>query len=299
MFAAGTAIAAALLLGIIASTWQSVRATLAKREALAAQAGETVQRQKAEANAQQALAAQAEETKLREQAEAAELAARQRAYASDMNVAAQALAGSNLGRAQDLLNRQRPQPGQKDLRGWEWRYLWQQTRSDALFTLCQKSEIVSLAASADGNWLAIGMVHRGGLSCMTCKPGRRWLISRPGKVMCAPPFPRRNPAGLRQCQRSGFGQKQDTLRLWNAATRQMVAEFPLDRECMGLAFAKDGRTLVTATGLGHITLWRIPEGTKLASYPSDQNQASIRPPTLLSLRISVWPRMARGRVRFA
>ena len=172
MFAAGTAIAAALLVGIIASTWQSVRATRAKHEALAAkaqavaaQASESVQRQKAEANAQQALAAQAEETKLREQAQAEELAARQRAYASDMNVAAEAFAGNNLGRALDLLNRQRPQPGQKDLRGWEWRYLWQQTRSDATFTLCQESsEIFSLAVSPDGSLLAAGMRDQGGLA---------------------------------------------------------------------------------------------------------------------------------------
>ena len=102
-FAAGTAIVAALLLGIIGSTRRRSRAMHATREALAA----------------------------RHHAEAEELAARQRAYASDMNVAAQALLGNNLGRALELLNRQRPGPGQKDLRGWEWRYLWQQTRSDA------------------------------------------------------------------------------------------------------------------------------------------------------------------------
>ena len=90
-----------------------------------------------------------------------------------MNVAEQALAGNNLGRALDLLNRQRPQPGQKDLRGWEWRYLWQQTRSDALFTLCQESgEIDSLAASSDGNWLAVGLEDRGGLSVWDCGTGR-------------------------------------------------------------------------------------------------------------------------------
>ncbi len=53
-------------------------------------------------------------------------------------------------------------------------------------------------------------------------------------------------------------------------TRQLLAEFPLDNVCAGLAFAQDGRTLVTSTGLGHITLWRIPEGTKLASYPNEQ-----------------------------
>jgi eukaryotic-like serine/threonine-protein kinase len=279
VFAAGTAIAAALLLGIIASTWQSVRATLAKREALAAQAGESVQRQKAEANAQQALAAQAEEIKLREQAEAAELAARQRAYASDMNTAAQALAGSNLGRAQDLLNRQRPQPGQKDLRGWEWRYLWQQTRSDALFTLCQKSEIESLAASADGNWLAIGMVHRDGLFLYDLQTRQEvaHLATGDGDVRAA--FsPAESLLAFASVSAPASVKEQDTLRLWNAATRQMVAEFPLDRECMGLAFAKDGQTLVTATGLGHITLWRIPEGTKLASYPSDQ-ESGLDPAT--------------------
>jgi cell division protein FtsL len=185
VFTAGTAIAAALLLGIIASTWESVRATHAKREAVSA-------RQEAEASETKALSAQANEATLREhadearhQAEAAELAARQRAYASDMNVAMQALAGNNLGRAQDLLNRQRPQPGQKDLRGWEWRYLWAQTHSDALATLCQKSEIESLAASANGDWLAIGLVH-----CF---------------------FSSGILAGLHQCELSGFRQGTSNL----------------------------------------------------------------------------------------
>lgn len=66
------------------------------------------------------------------------------------------------------------------------------------------------------------------------------------------------------------GREQDTLRLWNAATREMVAEFPLDGLCAGLAFAQDGRTLVTYTGSGHFTLWRIPDGTRLATYQNDQ-----------------------------
>jgi serine/threonine protein kinase len=63
-FSAGVAIAAALLLGIISATWQAVRATHAKQEALAAQ-------QQAEASEKEALAAQANESRLRKQAEAA------------------------------------------------------------------------------------------------------------------------------------------------------------------------------------------------------------------------------------
>src|ERR1019366_5468963 len=59
------------------------------------------------------------------------------------------------------------------------------------------------------------------------------------------------------------GERRTTLRLWNTATRQTTAEMPLDERCSGLAFAKDGRTLVTSTVGGNTTLWRVPDGTKL------------------------------------
>src|SRR6185503_13876848 len=58
--------------------------------------------------------------------------ARHNAYAAEINVAFQALAENNLGRARDLLDRQRPKPGEEDLRGFEWRYLWQLCQSDEL-----------------------------------------------------------------------------------------------------------------------------------------------------------------------
>jgi hypothetical protein len=54
----------------------------------------------------------------------------------------------------------------------------------------------------------------------------------------------------------------------------MVAEIPLGGFCYGLAFSKDGRTLVTSLANvnlsgGHIILWQVPDGTKLDSYPSE------------------------------
>jgi WD40 repeat protein/serine/threonine protein kinase len=248
-FAAGVAIAAALLLGIIFSTSQAIRATHATHEALAA----------------------------RQQAEAEELAARQRAYASDMNVAVQALAGNNLGRALELLNRQRPKPGQRDLRGWEWRYLWQQTRSDALFTLCQQpSEVVSLAASPDGHWLAIGTCHKGGVSMWDLQTRQELVRLAENEEYSRAAFSPTQPLlAFASSTSSSPGPDRNTLRLWNTATRQTVAERPLKAMCNGLAFAKDGRTLVTSTSSGtegQLTLWRMPEGTKLASYPSRQDR---------------------------
>ena len=198
-----------------------------------------------------------------------------------MNVAAQALAGNNLGRALDLLNRQRPQPGQKDLRGWEWRYLWQQTRSDALFTLCQESsEIFSLAVSPDDNWLAMGIRDQGGLSVWDLRTRQvvTHLVNKEQLVRTA--FSPTDPLlAFTSSTAPASGLPQATLRLWNTATRQMVAELPLDAaECIGLAFAKDGRTLVTSTTSGtkgKMILWRMPDGTQLTNYPSQQNQNEV------------------------
>ncbi|HEY1662462.1 MAG TPA: serine/threonine-protein kinase [Verrucomicrobiae bacterium] len=259
-FAATAAIIIVLTVGVLVSTWQAVRATHATREALAAQA--------------QAVTAQGGETKLRQQAEAEELAARQRAYASDMNVAQQALDGNNLGRALDLLNRQRPQPGQKDLRGWEWRYLWQQTRSDALYTLCHKSEIESLAVSADGRWLAVGLVHRGGLFVYDLQTRQQVGNLAPDERDVRAAF---SPVGsllaFASSKIPALGKTQTTLHLWDAATEHMVAEIPLENTQLfptqvGLAFSQDGRTLVTCTD--HLTLWRVSDAARLASYPCEQ-----------------------------
>ena len=266
VFTAGMAVFVALCLGVIATTLQSVRATHAKREALAAKT--------------QAVEAQVSEAKLREQAEVArrqaeaeELAARQRAYASDMNVAKQALDGNNLGRALNLLNRQRPAPGQRDLRGWEWRYLWQQTRSDALFTLDQKStEISSLSASPDGNWLAAGMHQQEGLAVWDLRTRQELVRLAKNEYRVIAAFSPTEPVlAFSSVTVLASGPSRNTLRLWNTVTRQITAQIPLDGECHGLAFAKDGKTLVTATSdgrVGSLTLWRMPDGSKLASYPT-------------------------------
>ncbi len=158
VFGATAAVLLALLHGISFSTWQAIRAT-------AARAREAEQRQVAQSNEKKAIDAEANAVAARARAQAQELIACRRFYASDMNVAMQAVRENNLGYAQDLLDRQRPQAGDSDLRGWEWHYLWGQTRTDASFTLCQQpAEIGSLAVSPDGLSVAIGSFHPGGLS---------------------------------------------------------------------------------------------------------------------------------------
>src|SRR5207247_9122656 len=61
------------------------------------------------------------------------------------------------GKARQWRDRHRPQPGGEDLRGWEWRYLWQLTRGSALATLTNRpGRGFSVSFSPDGTRLAVG-----------------------------------------------------------------------------------------------------------------------------------------------
>jgi WD40 repeat protein len=156
-FSAAGAVIAALVAGIGVSTWELIRATRAEREqnqlrqiAVKALSGEKEQhaqaeneRERADAQAHKAIESQEQSRRL--------------LYASDMNLAQQALRLNNVGKARRLLDRHRPKPGELDLRGWEWRYLWQLTRASALATLTNRSvRGFSVSFSADGTRLAVG-----------------------------------------------------------------------------------------------------------------------------------------------
>jgi WD40 repeat protein/serine/threonine protein kinase len=234
---------------------------------------------------ERACAAELAQASLRQVAEANELTARRIAYASDLNLAQEALRQNNLGRALTLLNRQRPEtpagsPRPKadtlatrhsslitDLRGWEWRYLWGRCQSDALFTLCQRSDsIYSLATSADGRWLAVGefggaisvwdlrarrevtrLVGAGNLTKLAFSPRQPWL------AYSANPSP---PASV--------------VRIWDAAQLKEVVELPHRRAVRELAFSSDASRLVTWTAdpEPELNLWRVPDATLIRSLPT-------------------------------
>ncbi|MBI3414273.1 MAG: protein kinase [Verrucomicrobia bacterium] len=168
-FAAATAVAAALVIGLGAATVMFFRERMARK-------GE--QQQRVEAQSAQKVAETAQQhadTQARKTSESQEQS-RRLLYASDMNLAQQSLKLNNLGRARRLLERHRPQPGAEDLRGWEWRYLWQLTRSSALVTLTNRpTRGFNVSFSPDGSRLAVGWWD--GHVDLWDTPGRRFVRS--------------------------------------------------------------------------------------------------------------------------
>ena len=128
-----------------------------------------------------------------------------------MNVAQHALAANDLGRAKRLLERHRPRLGEPDLRGWEWRYLWRECRSDALSELCRHPNSVnSVAYSSDGQTLAVA----GGFVEIWDVPARKQIatLQMTGHVVA---FSRGNLLAA--------NASDGTINVWQAGTTNLVA----------------------------------------------------------------------------
>ncbi len=145
------ALAASLLIGVIGSAWftfhaneQSKLADAARQTAEDSQQSEMSSRKQAEAartseESQRITAVQERDKALALSAaldlEKQELSRqkeeqRRMRYDSDMNLVQTAWDASNVYRVRDLLNAHRPQPGEADLRGFEWHYWNRMTHSE-------------------------------------------------------------------------------------------------------------------------------------------------------------------------
>ncbi|MHC4627020.1 MAG: protein kinase domain-containing protein [Planctomycetota bacterium] len=230
LFAAAVVVAAVLVLAALVSTWQAVSATKARRS----------------------------ESRLREQAQTKELEMRQIAYASDMSLAQQALEMNDTGRARRLLEAHRPDPGEDDLRGWEWRYLWDHCRSDALDELYryEKSMPMSLTYSPDGRVLAVGRWPEVLVDIWDVPSHRRIGPRQPIEGFHAAFSPRGDLLATK---------RGNQIQLWRTDTWDQVGQLPLAGNVTVLEFSPDGTRLASLSRSdedesgGELTVWNVHE----------------------------------------
>lgn len=178
--------------------------------------------------------------------------ARENLYQADMNLAQQAFDASNLGRAQSLLARHQPAPGQKDLRNFEWRFWWDRCRSDELSTLAHHSNIVSAVAfSSDSQIMA------------TASHDRSIQLWDPATWKSTGTLP--HPDAIRSIDFSPDGRYlaagclSGSVFLWDLAARKVLREFPCPQYSHGGAarFSPDATTLAVGDMYGLLTLWNV------------------------------------------
>jgi hypothetical protein len=222
--AAGAIVFSALVIGLGVTSWALLREQKALRET-------DLRRQEADK-------ARADEKQQRMRAEAEELNAQRFAYASDMNLVQQAYTANNLGRAREVLDRNRPASGQTDLRGWEWRYLWNLCRSDALFTL-GKREANSIAFAGSDKLVALRKGD-GGIEVWNLE-NRTLLTQLPGAGWC------RALAASSDGKLLAYGNTdangQPIIELWSIATKATVARLHSNDRAMSLTFDSSRRRL--------------------------------------------------------
>jgi WD40 repeat protein/serine/threonine protein kinase len=194
------------------------------------------------------IVARARAEQAQEQAQARELEMRQLAYASDISLAQYALSMNDLGRAQRLLDAHRPRSGEVDLRGWEWRYLWEECQSDAISELNRYSgSIRSVAYSPDGKVLAVAGYVQKFIDIWDVNGRRRIATLQPegGHLVTF------SPRGDLLASDDG---KQ--IRLWRVGTWDSAAQpLTLSDWIHALKFSPDGTRLASLSNPDQLTVW--------------------------------------------
>jgi WD40 repeat protein/serine/threonine protein kinase len=196
-----------------------------------------------------------------------ELNAREHQYVSDMNLVQQVWEEGNSERARVLLRAHIPKPGQPDVRGFEWRYLWKLCQQDDCRSMLTNFEagIDGLACSSDGKWFAVAAGHA--LKVFEVASLRQILeLKNPvpgGSVQCVAWSPVDSNLIVSADSRGVLWQ-------WNLTTKETTvlgdSDEPPPGQIQSIAISPDGKMLAAALvpyANARLQLWDLQSRKKL------------------------------------
>jgi WD40 repeat protein/serine/threonine protein kinase len=213
------------------------------------------------------------------QLRAAREAQRRTLYAARMHLARAAWDADNVGRVVRLLDLQRPEQGQTDLRGWEWQYLSHRAHS-ALHTIPLQTRMArTVAFSPDGSRLLIagGITHEAGKVAIWDVNGNREVLSWKvgGGPVLAATLSRDGTRIAAACWGYVDAEQKEVVgrvEVWDAATGTPLLTIKEDLELvLGVAFSPDGKRIAAVQG----SQQRSRREVKVWDAATGQRQLSI------------------------
>jgi len=193
----------------------------------------------------------------------------QLSYQASMTAAFEEWQSANPTRTQELLNAQRPAPGDSDLRGFEWYMLWDIAHARSRMLRELPARIYTLSFSSDGRHAAVGLGD-GSASLWKMPSERQSEYTNASAVAVSP-----NGAILAAAHEDGV------VRLWDTSSRTLRASFRgHSGTVFGIVFSPDGRMVCTTSADGTARLWPVDSSAApliLSGHRSDVRMAVFSP----------------------
>jgi WD40 repeat protein/serine/threonine protein kinase len=193
----------------------------------------------------------------RDKANQQELSNRRLLYAAHMNLAMQAWEMNDIGRTQELVESHIPKPGEKDMRGFEWYFLWRLCHHDLLTLKGHMHIVTSVRFSHDGKRLASGSADRT-VKLWDAITGQELLtLKGHGDVVSSVAF---SPDG----KRLATGSLDHTVKLWDAVTGQELLTLKGHGDAVSsVAFSPNSKRLASGSADRTVKLWDVDAGREL------------------------------------